>query len=686
MRSLTLGAALALAPALMAEHLPGGSITTRCIGNNQHEVTLTLWRECSGAPMIAQNLSFTNNCGVSFSINNVPLIATEEVSPICPDQQDQTTCEGGTLLGIEQYTYRTTLFLSPCNAWTIGWNTCCRNESVNLEGAQGIYIEALVNNAGGACNSSPVFSDQTPPFVCVDQPVSYDPGVVNNAGQQLRFRLIGARRYTGIVDPVLYQAPYTGAEPFTGMVIDSLTGSITFTPTLQGYIVCVIQVEVRNAAGQWIGTIMRDFPFIAQACGNTVPSADSGVTGGASGNAASTGPYAVTSCGGAFCFEATVADGDPGQVLTLSSNVDQVLPGSSFTVTGTNPAVAAICWNSAGAAAGNYVFTITALDDACPVRGAQTYTYTLTVGTADATAGPDATATLCPGTGIDLTSLMTGDAGGTWSAGPLVTEPGVYTYTITSACGEDEAVFTIEPGDAPDAGPDATTTICAGGSVDLNGLVLGQNGGVWSNGAPIASEAGTYTYTVTNACGADEASFFVSVAAPPDPGIDNAVDVCPIAGAFTMLDSLLGTPEPGGAWFSPDNSSHGPAFDPSIDPAGVYCYRLPGTAPCPDTEACLTITLLPPSDPYCIWLGGPELAPEPLIAPNPSAGQLRLNGLHAAHAEVIDVSGRIVFRAALASAQEQWIDLPSTLSQGEYLLKATRHDGTATIQRFNLVR
>ena len=182
MRILTLSLLLWALPAL-AEHLPGGNISVRCVSGNQHEVTLKLWRECTGVPMISQSINFVSSCGVTFALEDIPLISVANVSPICEGQADQTTCDGGTLIGIEEYTYRTNVFLSPCNFWRIYWSTCCRFPALNLQGSQGIYIEALVNNQGGNCIEYPTFSDDVPPLVCVNQPVSYDPGVVFAQGQ-----------------------------------------------------------------------------------------------------------------------------------------------------------------------------------------------------------------------------------------------------------------------------------------------------------------------------------------------------------------------------------------------------------------------------------------------------------------------------------------------------------------------
>lgn len=617
MRIATLALLLASVPA-SAEHLPGGSIITRCLGGNQHEITLELWRECTGAPMISQSLTFSNSCGVTFTLNNIPLISVENVSPVCPDQIDQTTCNGGPLIGIELYTYRTTLFLSPCNFWTISWSTCCRNEAINLNGSEGIYIEALLNNAGGACNDSPVFTDPVPPYVCIDQPVSHDLGVTAAPGQQLRFRFIEARRYTPQVIPVDYQPPYTGAEPFTGMQIDSLTGNISFTPTLQGYIVAVVEVRFSDANGNWIGTVMRDFPFVAQSCANLVPDATSGTVENASGTATITGDYSLSVCGGSLCFDAVVVDGDAGQSLTLTSNVAQVLPGAEFSVTGSNPSTATVCWDSDGAAPGTYGFTINAVDDACPLVGSQTFTYTITVGLNDANAGEDAAASICVGSYIDLTELVTGDSGGTWDNGPIV------------------------------------------------------------------SEAGTYTYTVSGSCAADQALFTVVVVEPSSAGESSTASVCPQAEAFTLLDSLAGQVDAGGAWTYEGTPVSG-TFDPSADPAGDYCYTVSNPV-CGDASACLSIAMLDALDPYCLSLGTVARASSRLLVhPNPSTGLLVLDGGLFIRIDVLDGSGRFVWSAPWVPGN-MILELPAALANGSYALRMLRADGSLASVRFELLR
>ncbi|MBK8225977.1 MAG: hypothetical protein IPK70_02230 [Flavobacteriales bacterium] len=682
MRILTLSLLLWALPAL-AEHLPGGNISVRCVSGNQHEVTLKLWRECTGVPMISQSINFVSSCGVTFTLDDIPLISMANVSPICEGQADQTTCDGGNLIGIEEYTYRTNVFLSPCDFWRIYWSTCCRFPALNLQGSQGIYIEALVNNEGGTCIEYPSFSDNTPPLVCVNQPVSYDPGVIFTQGQQLRFRLIEARRLLNAdplnldIQSVGYQSPFTGPEPYTGLAIDSLTGQITFTALGQGYIVCVIAIEVRDANGVWRGTIMRDFPFIAQVCDNIVPDTASGVATDITGAISATEPYAIIACG-AGCFTAAITDADAGQTVSLESNF--AIPGGSIELTPGNPASAAVCLDGS-APAGNYLFTITATDDACPVIGTQVYTYSIDV-LANAGAGADATVPLCPGEVIDLDDYVTGEDGGTWSDGPIVSAVGAYTYTVQSACGEDSAVIDVVPGTAPDAGTDAVIGICVNSSVDLSDYVNGADGGVWSDG-PEVSLPGDYTYTVSNGCGSDAAVFSVNLIPAPNAGESNSILACPQQDAFNLLDSLLGTPDPDGSWFFEEQPASG-TFDPTMSSEGDYCYIV-FHPQCGSDTACVRVNFVDPGDPYCLTLGVAETATNLTLHPNPSHGTLIIGAELPSRAEAIDPSGRLAWSTQLRSGVNT-IDLPASLVNGSYALRITRPDGSMTVARFELIR
>jgi large repetitive protein len=244
-----------------ADHYAGASITYNCVGPNQYQITLDLYLDCAGAAITPQNLSFTNNCGTSFTLNGVPMILQEEVSQLCGSQLANSSCNGGPLPGVMHYQFQTTLLLTPCNSWNISWSICCRNTTQNVQLTPGMYVNATLNNAGGLCDDSPQFGDESIPYVCVNEPVSYNPQVTDADGNTLTYAFISARYAAPVPTNVSYMGGFTAGTPIPGITLDPGTGQINFTPTAIGNYIVVVQVTSYDAMGNVIGTVMRDFLF-----------------------------------------------------------------------------------------------------------------------------------------------------------------------------------------------------------------------------------------------------------------------------------------------------------------------------------------------------------------------------------------------------------------------------------------
>ncbi|MBP0904654.1 gliding motility-associated C-terminal domain-containing protein [Mariniflexile gromovii] len=157
-------------------------------------------------------------------------------------------------------------------------------------------------------------------------------------------------------------------------------------------------------------------------------------------------------------------------------------------------------------------------------------------------AGTDNTLDVCSNNGTtDLFTLIgSADTGGTWAPAmasgtgvfnPLVDAPGVYSYTVTNACGSDTSNVTVTVTQTPNAGTDNATIICIiDGQIDLFTLLgtSAQSGGTWSpsltSGSsifdPNSDASGTYIYTVTavSPCSSD-ASAQITVTVNDSPQI-----------------------------------------------------------------------------------------------------------------------------------------------------------------------
>ena len=421
---------------LSANHYSGGNITYVCQGGNSYAVTLQLFVDCSGVAVLPQTLDFVSSCGENITVADLEPSAGVEVSQLCPDQLMNSTCNGGTLPGFRLYEFTTVQELAPCANWTISWNTCCRASSLNLVGNQGMYIETTLDTSLPQCDNSPVFSEAALPFVCLNQPVNYNFGISDPDGDSLAYSLIGARGFANSSAPITYKPGFSASQPIPGIMLNAATGQVSFTPTNIGYYVVALQTDAFNDAGQRTGSVMRDIIFVVYNCDNTNPDPTTGEMTDILGPGEPTGPYALSVCqGGEICFDVAISDPDAVQTLSLASNVASALPGSEFTASGTNPAMAHICWNTDGAAVGNHGFTITATDDACPLPASQIYSYTVNVLQGVSASADTA---ICPGD----TAMLSASGGSlfSWEPADLLEDP---AQAIVLAVPTETTVFFV---------------------------------------------------------------------------------------------------------------------------------------------------------------------------------------------------------------------------------------------------
>lgn len=136
--------------------------------------------------------------------------------------------------------------------------------------------------------------------------------------------------------------------------------------------------------------------------------------------------------------------------------------------------------------------------------------------------------TFCQGGSVTLTA--SGGTSYSWSSGQQsasinVNASGTYTVTVTNACGSAAAdvVVDVIPLPAVSVAPANTANFCTGATVDLTATTNVPQNLIWSNNQTTptiaVSIAGTYTATVTNACGTASASVVVSETPQPQAAI-----------------------------------------------------------------------------------------------------------------------------------------------------------------------
>jgi len=426
-----------------ASHLMGADISYTCLGSNQYQITLSLYRDCSGITLgttafINYNSASTGMTG-SATLNQVG--TTTEVTPVCPAMLTQTTCSGGLLPGVQQYVYQGVITLpGQATDWIIDYNTCCRNGGITtIPGASGLgfRVEALINNVTPLCDNSPIFTSLPVPFVCVNQPFNYNQGAYDVDGDSLVYAQIYPMDQAA-GSTILYSAPWSSTYPLTTasgtVTFDPATGQMTFTPSAVLVTVVAIRVD-EYRSGQLIGSTMRDMQLAVLSCTNQPPSNPviSNVVGGQQ-----TGPTLYTVCPGqTISFNFSVNDPDPNDTLNIASNIPFVTPSASFTFSGTNPISGNYSWQPSGLDTGFHNITLFIYDNACPIIGQNYFSFQIYVSPGTS-AGPDQT--ICGGGGAQLNA--TGGSAFTWAPAtglsctscqsPLAAPAVTTSYTVTS--------------------------------------------------------------------------------------------------------------------------------------------------------------------------------------------------------------------------------------------------------------
>lgn len=272
---------------IQATHIVGGEMNYRCLGNNQYEIILTVYRDCFyGVPFFDDPASV----GV-FNANNslvtelkIPFVADDTLQPILQGEcfvVPPSAC-------VHTTTYKAVVSLPPLpGGYTLAYQRCCRNNTIlnivepDATGATfSIYISEF---ALAECNTSPLFKEWPPIYICVDEPILFDHSALDLEGDSIVYRLCtpldGATPNNPRPQPP-FNPPYpeiTWLEPAydlsnvmggVPLTIDPLSGLLTGIPnTIGQFVVGICADEYRD--GVLMSTTRRDFQYNVGVCGMT---------------------------------------------------------------------------------------------------------------------------------------------------------------------------------------------------------------------------------------------------------------------------------------------------------------------------------------------------------------------------------------------------------------------------------
>lgn len=599
-----------------ATHYMGADVTYTCApapNNNPcvYRILHKTYYDCRGAattplpgPSPQPSLNITSTCGMPTQIGGWVAVSYTEVTPICPDTSTACTDPFATLNGVtEQIYYGDFDFCSlPAGCVvTIGWTSCCRNNTITSltnPGGDGMYLTTNITVGQNPCNNSPQFNFRPVPYICLGLPYTFNQGATDSDGDSLSYALVPCNSTT-TPTPVSYGPGYSATAPLgpsATVILNPVTGDLTITPTtMQVGVICIQVTEWRN--GVAINTVTRDMQVTVINCTGTPPTS-TGING--------SGVFDITACGGELvCFDIPVI-GDTGRILTVSWN--QNIPGGVFTsangtqidtVYGTTTATARFCWQTTPNMNGLYQFVVTAVDDNCPIRQQNQYSFQILVQQPTPITITGVT-TICRG---DSTTLNVLGGTSTWSwtpttgvSNPNIRNPVLFptqttTYCVSSGGGDCPLVsecVTIVVNTPPVVTACNDTTLCTGtGGVPICANVTGGASPyiyVWSPNNGSLTNANT-----TNPIANPDSTTIYSFYAIGDDGCESNID------QLTVTVHPLPVVDAGPDLAFCDDSPGVFLQGSIVNPAGGYDVKwIPSTGLYCDT--CLVTYAVPPAN------------------------------------------------------------------------------------------
>jgi gliding motility-associated-like protein len=272
-----------------ATHIVGGEIGYRCLGGNQYEITLRVFRDCFNANPTA----FFDDPGIigvyasnGLRLNNISL------RPIGNDtlRVGLDSCYTSFINSVCVHTtvYKSVITLNPrVGGYHFVYQRCCRNTTisniVNPTEAGATYDILLTEAAMQKCNSSPVVNSWPPVYVCANQELNVNSAATDVDNDSIAYKLcaplVGGtfQRPQPIpptappFQPIIWLGPtYSLANVLGGnnpLTIDVNSGIMKGVPPVLGqFVVAVCLEEYDRSTKNLLSVVRRDFQYNVVNC------------------------------------------------------------------------------------------------------------------------------------------------------------------------------------------------------------------------------------------------------------------------------------------------------------------------------------------------------------------------------------------------------------------------------------
>lgn len=247
---------------LNASHIIGGKITYRFLGANNYELKLTIYRDCSDlydfdnpAPLTI----FDNTTNTIIYNNQLPLFHRDTIHPNNPDP---CFIPPAGICVEEGYYLDTVLLPTNTSGYTATYQRCCHNFSILNIITPFFYGTTITTNIPTQINSSAIFSNFPPIYICVNDTFNYSFSATDTDNDSLVYSLCtplsGVTNANGNPNPafpppyapITWASGFSATSPITtsnGVNFNLTNGAINFIPTTQGqYAVGICVDEYRN--------------------------------------------------------------------------------------------------------------------------------------------------------------------------------------------------------------------------------------------------------------------------------------------------------------------------------------------------------------------------------------------------------------------------------------------------------
>ena len=373
---------LTMARPAHATHIVGAELTYTCLDSlsNTYNFRLRLLRDCllGEAPFddIVYLYAFSSANPSNYRIFQIPKPAfTPE---IIPTQWNQ--CVGTPYnLCTEEGIYQALITIPPITGgWDFAWARCCRNSNIdNLFQPLNQGVTFLAHMPGperAACNSMPVYDNQMPTFICVDEDFYFDHSATDPDGDSLVYRL--SRPFTGVnlfnvgagnptfggpqpaitntnpmgpppYAPVTYNgASFNEQNPFGpgSTSIDPQSGLLRIhAPATGVYVIAISVLEYRD--GLLLSENKKDMQVHVINC---LPQNDPpDITHQFQPTDIVRGDTIILEALDTTCYSVTLSDPNNNQLeIQPVSAIFSGADAPSLSITGTNPVLVEVCWES----------------------------------------------------------------------------------------------------------------------------------------------------------------------------------------------------------------------------------------------------------------------------------------------------------------------------------------------------